>query len=152
MLVRLTGPKITGRLRKARARKETRFWTPSEPPAWLAVSTRISALGLGSVICLLPEPPGDAHPPGIFFLLDPSQKPFSDTKLKLDSTTVIPCFTSGKASVDTSPYTCNPRTTDGGSQTVHVALDSECKAAFWGSLGCFFFPHPSMPQVYVPTE
>lgn len=65
--------------------------------SWLAVSTRISTLGLGSVICLLPEPPGDAHPPGIFFLLYPSQKPFSDTKLKPDSTTVILRFTSGKA-------------------------------------------------------
>lgn len=114
--------------------------------SWVAVSIRISALGSGSFICLLPEPPRDAHPPGIFFLLYLSQKPFSDTKLKLDSTTVLLCFTSGKARMDTSSYTCNCRTADGGSRTIHVALDSGWKAMCWGLLAGFSFPTRVRPR------
>lgn len=107
--------------------------------SWAAVSTRISALGSGSFICLLPEPPRDAHPPGIFFLLYLSQKPFSDPELKPDSTTVLLRFTSGKAVMDTSSCTCNHRTADGGSRTIRVVLDSGCKATSWGLLASFSF-------------
>ena len=114
--------------------------------SWVAVLVRISALGPGSFIFLLPEPPRDAHLPGIFFLLYLSQKPFSDTKLKLDSTTVLLCLTSGKAGMDTSSYTCNCRTADGGSQAIHVLLDSGCKATCWNLLAGFSFPTRVCPR------
>ena len=146
MLVRLTDSKVAGRLQKARAGKQTHFWPPSEPPV----------LG-GSVdmhLCFwLRErylPPSRAPrrcPPTRHFLSSISlPEPFSDTKLKLDSSTVILCFTSGKASVDTSSHTCNPRTADGGSQTIHRALDSGCKAACWGLLAAFSFPIRVCPR------
>lgn len=102
----------------------------------------ISVLGSETFICVLPVPSVNAHPP----------EPLKDTKLTLDSITVILCFTYKRTSVDTLPYICNCRIAGDESQAIYKVPDSGCEAKCWDLLVAFPSPQRSADQVYVPLE
>ena len=115
--------------------------------SWVAVLTCTSALGSGSVICLLPEPPGDAHPPGIFFLLYPSQNPSVTRSLNLIAAQSFSALLLGRPAWihHPTPVTPGQQTVGARPSTGHWILD--VKPHVGVSWLLFLSPSESAPGV-----
>lgn len=117
--------KSLGGCRKPGWEKRHTFGHLQSHLSWVAVSTRTSALGSGSVICLLSEPPGDAHPPGIFFLLYPSQNPSVIRSLNLIAPQSFSALLLGRPAWihHPTPVTPGQQTVEARPSTWHWILD-----------------------------